>query len=66
MWKENADSVIKQVLMQSTNGNISDFYALINTEPKYSIYTRDDERAELRKRIRKTAEMEKIVHLYKC
>ena len=63
VWGNDIDSVIRQVLIQSNNGKVSGFYALISAEPEYDIYTKEDERVATRERIRKTAETARFVHL---
>ena len=65
MWENDIDSVVRQVLVQSNNGKVSGFYALISAEPEYGIYTKEDERVATRERIRKTAETARFVHLVK-
>lgn len=62
--QNDVDTVIRQVLIQTVNGRVSDFYALITAESEPDMYTREDDYITARKRVQHKAETARFVHLY--
>ena len=62
--QNDIDTVIRQVLIQTVNGRVSDFYALITAEYEPDMYTREDDYITARKRVQHKAETARFVHLY--
>lgn len=62
--RNDVDTVIRQVLIQTVNGRVSDFYALITAEYEPDMYTREDDYITARKRVQHKAETARFVHLY--
>lgn len=62
--QNDVDTVIRQVLVQTVNGKVSDFYALITAEYEPDMYTREDDYITARKRVQHKAETARFVHLY--
>lgn len=62
--QNDVDTVIRQVLIQTVNGRVSDFYALITAEYEPDMYTREDDYITARKRVQHKAETARFVHLY--
>lgn len=63
--QNDIDTVIRQVLIQTVNGKLSDFYALITAEYEPDmLYTREDDYITARKRVQHKAETVRFVHLY--
>ena len=61
--QNDIDAVIRQVLIQTVNGKLSDFYALITAEYEPDMYTREDDYITARKRVQHKAETVRFVHL---
>lgn len=64
IMQNDIDTVIRQVLIQTVNGRVSDFYALITAECEPDMYTREDDYITARKRVQHKAETARFVHLY--
>jgi hypothetical protein len=62
--RNDVDTVIRQVLIQTVNGKVSDFYDLITAEYEPDMYTREDDYITARKRVQHKAETARFVHLY--
>ena len=62
--RNDVDTVIRQVLIQTVNGRVSDFYALITAEYEPDMYTREDDYITARKRVQHKAETARFVHIY--
>ena len=62
--RNDVDTVIRQVLIQTVNGRVSDFYALITAEREPDMYTREDDYITARKRVQHKAETARFIHLY--
>lgn len=62
--RNDVDTVIRQVLIQTVNGRVSDFYALITAEYEPDMYAREDDYLAARKRVQHKAETARFVHLY--
>ena len=62
--QNDIDTVIRQVLIQTVNGRVSDYYALITAEREPDMYTHEDDYIAVRKRVQHKAETARFVHLY--